>query len=287
MPVDQQDQEVSQEGLVLEVPLGQLEQQEKLDLKESQLALLGHPVLLATKDHLDPSLVSRVQLAPVEKMVQLDKEDFQVHQDLLDPQVPEDQVDNLDLVALLAYQARVEDKAQLDQEVRLQIYLDVQENQAQRDHQEAKLVNQAHQVNVEHLDNEVNQDRVVHQGHEVSQVYQVHLVSEAQQVRMGKMVPPEDLMDPLVLPVHLDHLGIVLIYLVNVGKMECPECRVVQVPPDLLVYEVSQARKANKVHEVYKVARDPVVEGEGKHHSISEICDGLVLISALIWMTTS
>lgn len=76
MPVDQQDQEVCQEGLELLVLLGQLEQQELLDLKESQLVLLGHLVLLVTRDHPDPSMVSRVQLAHVEKMVQLDDPDL-------------------------------------------------------------------------------------------------------------------------------------------------------------------------------------------------------------------
>ena len=92
--MDQQDQEVRQEGLGLLVLLGQLEQQELLDLKESQLALLGHLVLLVTRDHLDPSMVSRVQLAHVEKMVQLDNPDLQDHQDLRVLQDPEDQVDN-------------------------------------------------------------------------------------------------------------------------------------------------------------------------------------------------
>ena len=78
-----------------------------------------------------------------------------------------------------------------------------------------------------------------------------------------------DLMDPLVLPVHLDHLEIVPIYLVHVGETECLEGRGVQVPPELLVCEVSQARQANEVPKVYKVLRDPGVEeeGEGKHHS--------------------
>ena len=105
MPVDQQDQEVCQEGLVLLVLLGQLEQQELLDLKESQLALPGHLVLMVTRDHLDPSMVNKVQLAHLEKMVQLDDPDLQDHQDLQVLQDSEDHLENLDLVALLAHQA--------------------------------------------------------------------------------------------------------------------------------------------------------------------------------------
>ena len=107
--MDQQDQEVCQEGLVLLVLLGQLEQQELLDLKESQLALPGHLVLMVTRDHLDPSMVNKVQLAHLEKMVQLDDPDLQDHQDLQVLQDSEDHLENLDLVALLAHQARVEE----------------------------------------------------------------------------------------------------------------------------------------------------------------------------------